>query len=225
MNFLEALAGQAAIAIDNAMLYEGVQRSSDELAQAYDDTLAGWSKTLGLRDQETQDHSQRVTEMTLRIAKEMGITDDELIHIRRGTLLHDIGKLAIPDSILLKPGPLNDDEWEIMRRHPVYAYELISPIQFLHPALDIPYCHHERWNGSGYPRGLSGEQIPLAARIFAVVDVWDALRSNRTYRKAWPLEEVEEHIRQNSGKYFDPRVVDLFLKISRQVEDHLGSTG
>ena len=190
-----------------------LQRANIELAQAYDDTLKGWSLALELRDNETQGHSQRVTEMTLRLARTIGINHGELIHIRRGALLHDIGKMGIPDSILHKPGPLTEEEWKIMRQHPVYAYELLSPIAYLHPTLDIPYNHHEKWDGTGYSRGLKGEQIPLAARIFAVVDVWDALRSSRPYRDAWPEEKVRVYIRKQAGAHFDPQIVDIFLNL------------
>ncbi len=216
LDFLEALAGQAAIAIDNATLFNDQQRANVELALAYDVTLEGWSRALDLRDEETEGHTRRVTEMALRLARRMGVSDGDLLHIRRGSLLHDIGKMGIPDAILLKPGPLTDEEWEIMRKHPVYAYELLSPIAFLRPALDIPYCHHEKWDGTGYPRGLKGEQIPLAARIFAVVDVWDALRSDRPYRKAWPVEKVRSHIVALSGTHFDEVVVEAFLAIDLQ---------
>ena len=213
VEFLEALAGQAAIAIDNATLFEGLQRSNAELAIAYDATLEGWSRALDLRDKETEGHTQRVTEMTIRLAQAMGMSEAELVHVRRGALLHDIGKMGIPDSILLKPGALTDEEWETMRKHPVYAYEMLSPIDYLRPALDIPYCHHEKWDGTGYPRGLKGEQIPLAARIFAVIDVWDALRSDRPYRPAWTEEKARDYIREQSGKYFDPRVVEAFPEL------------
>jgi HD-GYP domain-containing protein (c-di-GMP phosphodiesterase class II) len=214
MEFLETLAGQAAIAIDNAKLFEGLQRSNVELALAYDTTLEGWSRALELRDQETEGHTERVTEMTLRLARAVGrFAEAELMHLRRGALLHDIGKMGIPDGILLKPGPLTEAEWEIMRQHPIYAHEMLSPIAFLRPALDIPYCHHEKWDGSGYPRGLRGEQIPLAARVFAVADVWDALRSNRPYRAAWPEAQVIAHIRSLSGVHFDPQIVEAFLKV------------
>lgn len=212
MEFLEALAGQAAIALDNATLLDDLNRSNIELALAYDTTLEGWARALELRDIETAGHTVRVTEATLRLARAMGVNDRELVHVRRGALLHDIGKMGIPDSILLKPGPLTHDEWAIMRRHPEYAFELLSPIPFLRPALDIPYCHHERWDGRGYPRGLRGEQIPLAARIFAVCDVWDALRSDRPYRPAWPEERVRQHLAAEAGKHFDPRVVEAFLQ-------------
>jgi putative nucleotidyltransferase with HDIG domain len=213
LDFLQTLAGQIAIGIENATLFDSLQRSNMELTLAYDTTLEGWAKALELRDMETEGHCRNVTEMTLRLARAMGMSNSELIHVRRGALLHDIGKMGVPDSILLKPGPLTDEEWEIMRQHPVWAYELLSPIRYLRPALDIPHCHHEKWDGSGYPRGLKGEQIPLAARIFAVVDVWDALCSDRPYRDAWPEEKALAHIREQTGKHFDPRAVEVFLKL------------
>lgn len=213
LDFLETLAGQAAIAIDNATLFEGMQRSNIELTLAYDDTIEGWSRALDLRDKETEGHSRRVTAMSLRLARALGMEESGLVHVRRGALLHDIGKMGVPDQVLLKPGPLTEEEWAIMRRHPVYAYEMLSPVAYLRRALDIPYCHHEKWDGTGYPRGLKGEQIPFAARIFAVVDVWDALRSQRPYRAAWPEEKVLEHIREQAGKHFDPVVVEAFLEI------------
>ena len=212
LDFLDALATQAAIAIDNAELFNSLQRSNIDLIMAYDATIEGWAHALDYRDKETEGHSRRVTEMTVGTAQVMGMSDAELVHIRRGALLHDIGKMGIPDNILLKPGDLTDEEMKIMRKHPLYAYELLSPVDFLRPALDIPYCHHERWDGTGYPRGLKGDQIPLSARIFAVVDVWDALCSDRPYRPSWPKEKAREHIRQQTGKHFDPRVADLFLK-------------
>jgi PAS domain S-box-containing protein len=212
-DFAEMIAEQAAIAIDNIALFEDLQRSNTNLALAYDTTLEGWSRALDLRDRETEGHTKRVVELTLRLGRAMGMSELELAHVRRGAILHDIGKMAIPDSILLKPAPLTEEEWEIMRRHPVYAYEMLSPIDYLRPALDIPYCHHEKWDGTGYPRQLRGEQIPPAARIFAVVDVWDALRSGRPYRAPWPHDKVLEHIRSLSGFYFDPRVVEQFLKL------------
>ncbi len=213
LSFLEALAGQAAIAVDNAALFNDLQRSNVELVLAYDATIEGWSRALDLRDKETEGHTQRVTEMTVKLANAAGFSDDEIIQVRRGALLHDIGKMGIPDSILLKPGKLTEREWEIMRKHPVYAYEMLHPVQYLRPAVDIPYCHHEKWNGSGYPRGLQGEQIPLSARLFAVVDVWDALTSERPYRKAWSAEKALAYIRSESGSYFDPEAVELFLKM------------
>ncbi len=212
-NFLETLAGQAAIAIDNTGLLEDLHRTNVELSLAYDTTLEGWSKALDLRDKETEGHTQRVVDMTLRIAQSMGIDNEDLTHIRRGALLHDIGKMGIPDSILLKPGPLTDDEWVVMKRHPVYAHDLLFPITHLRPALDIPYHHHEKWNGLGYPQGLKGEQIPLSARIFAVVDVWDALTSDRPYRKAWTSKKALDYIREQSNTQFDPKVVDVFLSL------------
>jgi HD-GYP domain-containing protein (c-di-GMP phosphodiesterase class II) len=208
--FLETLAGQAAIAIDNAELFNNLQRSNTELALAYDTTLEGWSHALDMRDKETEGHTQRVTELTVRLARAFGMGDGELVHVRRGALLHDIGKMGIPDSILLKPGPLDDAEWALMRQHPVLAYNLLSPIPYLRPAIDVPYCHHEKWDGSGYPRGLKREQIPLCARIFTVIDVWDALRSDRPYRPAWPEQKVRDHIRTGSGTHFDPAVIVVF---------------
>jgi len=211
--YLETLAGQIAIALDNARLLESLERANRELFEAYDKTLEGWAYALDLRDRETEGHSQRVTELTVRIAKEMGVKDEELVHIRRGALLHDIGKMGIPDSILLKPDKLTDEEWEIMKKHPVYAYQMLSRIEYLRPALDIPYCHHEKWDGTGYSRGLKGEEIPLPARIFAVADVFDALTSDRPYRKAWTKESAIEYIKNESGKHFDPRVIEAFLKV------------
>jgi PAS domain S-box-containing protein len=210
---LETVSAQAAIAIDNSTLFESLQCSNEELMLAYDATIEGWSRALDLRDKETEGHSRRVTDMTVRLARAMGVDDEELVHIRRGALLHDIGKMGIPDSILLKPGDLTEEEWELMRKHPGYAFDMLSSIAFLRRALDIPYCHHERWDGSGYPRGLKGEQIPLAARIFAVADVWDALRSNRPYREAWPVERVREHLRAIAGRHLDPKIVEIFLDI------------
>lgn len=213
LGFLETLAGQAAIAIDNAALFDDLQRSNIELALAYDTTIEGWSCALDLRDKETEGHTIRVTELTLRLARAVGISDAELVHVRRGALLHDIGKMGVPDSILLKPGPLSEEEWVIMRKHPVYALDLLSRIPYLRPALDIPYYHHEKWDGSGYPIGLRGEQIPLAARVFAVTDVWDALRSDRPYRRGWPEEKARHHIINEAGKHFDPEIVEVFQRI------------
>jgi PAS domain S-box-containing protein len=213
MDFLESLAGQAALAIDNASLFESLQRSNLELGMAYETTLEGWSAALDLRDKETEGHTRRVTDLTLKLAEFMGLGEKERVHIRRGALLHDIGKMGIPDRILLKPDTLTGEEWEIMRQHPSYAYKLLSPITHLGPALDIPYCHHERWDGSGYPRGLKGEAIPLAARIFAVADVYDALCSDRPYRPAWTREKALEHIKSLSGVHFDPKVVEAFLQV------------
>jgi PAS domain S-box-containing protein len=211
LDFLETLAGQAAIAVENAMLFKDLQRSNSELTMAYDATIEGWSRALDLRDKETEGHTQRVTETSIELARRMGIDAGELIHIRRGAMLHDIGKMGIPDRILLKPGPLTDDEWQIMRQHPRYAHELLAPIAYLTSALDIPLYHHERWDGSGYPHGLKEEQIPLSARIFAVADVYDALTSDRPYRPARSHEEAIEYIRDQRGRHFDPKVVESFL--------------
>jgi putative nucleotidyltransferase with HDIG domain len=213
LDYLETLAGQAAIAINNAEMFDGLQRSNIDLKLAYDATIEGWSRALDLRDKETENHTQRVVEKTLELAVAMGISNEELIHIRRGALLHDIGKMGVPDGILLKPGKLTPEEWVIMKKHPDFAYEMLSPISYLHRALDIPCCHHEKWDGSGYPRGLKGEQIPLAARLFAIVDVWDALRSDRPYRPAWTDEEVLEYIQKESGTHFDPEVVKAFFNL------------
>lgn len=189
-----------------------LQSSRNALLHAYDSTLEGWSKALELRDKETEGHTLRVTRMTVELARAMGIDGEGLVHIQRGALLHDIGKMGIPDHILLKPARLNEDEWKIMRKHPDYAYEMLWPIEYLRPAMDIPYCHHERWNGSGYPRGLAGEEIPIAARIFSVVDVWDALLSERPYKKAMSKAEAIQEIKSQSGRQFDPRVVEVLLK-------------
>jgi HD-GYP domain-containing protein (c-di-GMP phosphodiesterase class II) len=213
LNLLETLAGQAAIAIDNAQLFEGLQQSNTELALAYDATIAGWSRAMDLRDKETEGHTQRVTDLTLKLALAMNISEPHLLHIHRGALLHDIGKMGVPDSILLKTDELTEEEWEKMRQHPVFAYEMLSSIRYLQPALDIPYCHHEKWDGTGYPRGLKGEEIPIAARIFAVADVWDAITSDRPYRKGWSKEAALEYIKEQSGKSFDPQVVREFLKL------------
>ncbi len=213
LDFLETLAGQAAITIDQTQLFDDLQRANLELIIAYDATIEGWSHAMDLRDKETEGHTLRVTEMTLALAKAMGINEKEMLHIRRGALLHDIGKMGIPDNILLKEGKLTDDEWAIMRQHPTFSYEMLKPIKYLRQALDIPYCHHEKWDGTGYPRGLKGEQIPLVARIFAVVDVWDAVTIDRPYRKAWTRQKALKHIREQSGKHFEPRVVEIFLKL------------
>jgi len=209
----QAFAHQAAAAIENARLFEGMQDSLKEMNQAYESTIEGWSKAMDLRDKETEGHTLRVTEMTTRLAKSMGISGEALVHIRRGALLHDIGKMGVPDRILLKPDSLSDDELLIMRRHPRYAYDMLAPISYLNPALDIPYCHHERWDGKGYPQGLKGEEIPLAARLFAVVDVWDALTSDRPYRPAWTRKEALDYIKELTEEHFDPRIVEKFVEI------------
>lgn len=191
---------------------EALHLAHNQLRDAYERTIEGWVRALDLRDRETEGHTQRVTEITVKVAEQLGFSEEELSHIKRGALLHDMGKIAIPDEILQKPGPLSEIEWEKMRQHPMYAYEMLSPIAYLNPALDIPFYHHERWNGSGYPHGLKGEQIPLSARLFAIVDVWDALRSDRPYRKAIPRDQVIDYISENSNILFDPKLVDLFLK-------------
>ncbi len=212
LGFLEALASKAAIAIDNARLFNELQRSHANLTLAYDATLGGWARALDLRDRVTERHTERVTEMTVRLARAVGMSEEEIVHVRRGALLHDIGKIGVPDRILKKPGPLSPEEWEIMRGHPRAAFEMLQPIAYLRPALDIPYCHHEHWDGSGYPRGLKGEQIPLAARVFALSDVWDAIHAaDRPYRSPLSREEACAHVRSLAGTHLDPRVVEVFL--------------
>jgi HD-GYP domain-containing protein (c-di-GMP phosphodiesterase class II) len=210
-DFLESLTVQAAIAIDNASLFDELQHSNAELNLAYDTTIEGWSRALDLRDEGTEGHTERVTEMTEILARAMGMDEDQMVHVRRGALLHDMGKMGIPDSILLKRDALSREEWDVMRRHPLYAFEMLSPIIYLRNSLDIPYCHHEKWDGSGYPRGLKGDQIPLAARVFAIVDVWDATTSDRPYRQAWTKEQAREYLLTQSGKHFDPQIVPVFL--------------
>jgi PAS domain S-box-containing protein/putative nucleotidyltransferase with HDIG domain len=213
LDFLNTLARQAAIAIENATLFESLQRSNSELTLAYDATIEGWSRALDLRDKETEWHTQRVAALTVKLARAFGLSEAELVQVRWGALLHDIGKMGVADEILRKPGPLTEEEWEAMKKHPTLAHEMLSPIRYLRMALDIPYYHHEKWDGSGYPHGLKGTQIPLVARIFAVVDVWDALNSDRPYRAAWAEEKVREYIRAESGTHFDPQVVDVFMQI------------
>lgn len=195
---------------------EALQQAHNQLRDAYERTIEGWVRALDLRDRETEGHTQRVTEITIRVSQQIGFSEEELAHIKRGALLHDMGKIAIPDEILQKPGPLNETEWERMRQHPMYAYEMLSPIAYLNPALDIPFYHHERWNGSGYPHGLKGENIPLSARLFAIVDVWDALRSDRPYRKAIPREQVIDYLSENANVLFDPKLVEVFLKFVKE---------
>jgi len=213
LDFLGNLAGQAALAVEDLRLLESLHHSNAELSLAYDETIEGWSRAMDLRDRETEGHTRRVTEMTVELAQRMGLPDEMLVHIRRGVMLHDVGKIGVPDNILHKPGPLVDPELEIMRRHPRLAYELISPIAYLQPALDIPYCHHEKWDGTGYPRGLKGEQIPLAARLFAVVDVYDALTSDRPYRRRWTKQKAIRFLVEQSGKQFDPHIIELFVAL------------
>ncbi len=217
VEFLETLAGQVAIAIDNAQLFANLQRSNLELGQAYDATIEGWSRALDMRDRVTEGHTRRVTETALHLARAMGMSEAALVHMRRGILLHDMGKMGIPDTILLKPGPLTDEETKIMRMHTQYAFDMLAPINYLRPALDIPASHHEKWDGTGYPRGLKGEQIPLSVRIFAVVDVYDALTSDRPYRKAWTKKKALQYIKDEKGKFFDPRVVDVFMSLRKEM--------
>ena len=215
---LTAFADQAAVAIDNARLFEDLQTANQrleaanrELEIAYDATLQGWVRALDLRDKETEGHTKRVTTLSVELGKALDVASEDLVHIMRGALLHDIGKMAIPDSILLKPGELSPEERELVKQHPRLAYEMLSPIEFLRPAIDIPYCHHEKWDGSGYPRGLAGEDIPLKARIFSIVDVWDALTSHRPYREPMLLEDARQYIGQQAGTHFDPQIARVFL--------------
>jgi len=212
IDLCRTLSAQIALAIANAQLFESSQIAAAELRCAYDATLEGWSLALELRDEETSGHTERAAALCVELAERLGIPESQLSHVRRGALLHDIGKMAVPDSILRKPGSLTEEEWAVMRRHPDYARKFLSQIEYLEPALDIPYCHHERWNGTGYPQGLSGEDIPLPARIFAVIDVFDALTSDRPYRSAWPKDEALAHIECQAGIHFDPEVVKVFLE-------------
>ena len=212
LSYLETLAEQAAIAIDNTQLFNDLQQSNTELSLAYDATIEGWSFALDLRDKETEGHTQRVTDMTFKLSKKFGLRDKELNYIRWGALLHDIGKMGVPDAILQKPDKLTDEELEIMKMHPIFARNMLERINYLKSAIDIPYCHHEKWDGSGYPRGLKDEEIPLSARIFAVVDMWDTLTSDRPYRPAWSKRDALGFIKDGAGSYFDPQVVILFLE-------------
>ncbi len=210
---LEFFGNQAAVSIENAQLYNGLEESKKEVEDAYDATLEGWARALDLRDKETEGHTQRVTAQTMSLAQKLGISGHKLANYRRGALLHDIGKLGIPDRILHKPGPLTEEEWVIMRQHPVYAIEMLEHIPYLSSALEIPYCHHEKWDGTGYPQGLRGKEIPLPARLFSVVDVWDALTSDRVYRKAWSIDKVRTYMEAQKGRHFDPEIVPTFLSM------------
>jgi PAS domain S-box-containing protein/putative nucleotidyltransferase with HDIG domain len=212
-HFLESLALQMAIAIDNVDMFENLKRSNRELTKAYEETIKGWAQALELRDKETRGHGERVTHQSEKLARALGMSEEDLLHFRRGVLLHDIGKMGVPDKILNKPDDLTSDEWVIMRQHPGYGYEMLSHIEYLRPALDVVYYHHEKWDGSGYPSGLRGEDIPLTARIFAVVDVYDALTTRRPYRPAWPKSDALTFIRQQAGKHFDPAVAEAFLDL------------
>jgi putative nucleotidyltransferase with HDIG domain len=212
LEFLEALAGQAAITIDTAQLFENLQRANLDLNLAYDATIEGWSRAMDLRDHETEGHTLRVTDLTMKLARAMHISESQLTAIRRGALLHDIGKMGVPDAILLKEEELTDEEWAMMRQHPQLAHDMLAPIAYLNDALDIPYCHHEKWDGTGYPQGLKGDRIPLIARIFAIVDVWDALTNDRTYRRKWTKQKALQYLKEQSGRHFDPQVVVVFLK-------------
>jgi putative nucleotidyltransferase with HDIG domain len=211
-NVCRLLAAQIALAFQNARLFEAVQSAAAELQSAYDATLEGWSLALEMRDEETLGHTLRAAELACDVARALGVPDEDIPHVRRGALLHDIGKMAVPDAILKKPGPLDEHEWAVMRAHPVVAHEFLSRIGYLESAIDIPYYHHERWDGTGYPRGLRGTKIPLSARIFAVIDVYDALTSDRPYRKAWSDEAALKHIVAQAGEHFDPVVVAAFME-------------
>ncbi len=214
--YLELVGNQAALALDKASVHGDLIDSHKYLINAYDETLEGWVKALELKDREIRGHSERVIDLTIRLAKKLGIEGEELTYIRRGAMLHDVGKLGIPDEILHKPGSLTDEEWVIMRQHPEMANELLSKIEFLRPSLDIPYYHHEKWDGSGYPKGIKGEKIPLAARIFAIVDVWDALLWDRPYRAAWSKEKAFNYLKEQSGIHFDPEITDTFLQMIKE---------
>lgn len=219
IEFLETLADQAAITIDNTQMFDNVQRTNMEMAIAYEATIEGWSRAQDLRYRGLEGHSLRVSELALGLAKAMGFHDQQLQHIRHGALLHDIGMMGVPDSILYKKGKLAEADWEKIRMHPIYALEILNPIQYLRPALDIPYCHHEKWDGTGYPRGLKGEQIPIMARLFAVVDVWDSLLTDRPYRKAWTKKKILSFIKAQKGKHFDPQIVETFLSLIKEIDN------
>ena len=205
-----------AISIGAYVVATVLNKTISDVVTAYDETIQGWAAALDMRDTETMGHSKRVVELTLRLASRLDVPPKDLIHIRRGVLIHDIGKMAVPDSILHKPTSLTEEEWAIMRKHPEHAYTYLANVKYLRPALDIPYCHHEKWDGSGYPQGLKGEDIPLAARIFAIVDVWDALLSDRPYRPGWEHETIIDYLRKESGKHFDPKIVPVFIEMLQE---------
>jgi HD-GYP domain-containing protein (c-di-GMP phosphodiesterase class II) len=210
------LSFQVSLAIANAQLYKKAQQAIADLGQAYDATLKGWSQVLDMRDHVTDEHTHRVAELTVQLASRAGIAEPEISHIRRGALMHDIGKMAIPDIILQKPERLSEEEETVMRTHPEKAHRILSQIDYLAPAMDIPYCHHEKWDGTGYPRGLKGDEIPLAAQLFAVVDVYDALTTDRPYRKAWSKEQVLKYIQEETGKHFSPLAVKAFFEMMQE---------
>lgn len=218
MDFLNTLSGQASLAVNNMQMFNELGRSQLELFVAYDATISSWSRAVELRNHETVGHTQRVTEWTVQLSEIVGIKKEQLVQIRRGALLHDIGEFGVPESILLKTGKLTDEEWITMRKHPQLAYDMLISIDYLKSALDIPYCHHEKWDGTGYPQALLGEQIPISARVFAIVDVWDALLSDRPYRHAWSRSKVMEYIRDQSGKHFDPSLVEKFIRLIEKVK-------
>ncbi len=213
MDFLNIIAGQTAIAIDSALMFKELQKANFDLSMAYNATIDAWARALDLRDREKEGHTQRIADITTRFAASLGVKDIDLLHIRRGAALHDIGIVAIPDEIIFKPGPLDQEERKVVQRHPLYAIELLSPIKYLEKAVEIPHWHHERWDGTGYPDRLGGEEIPLSARLFALVDVYDALTSNRPYRPAWPKQDAIQYIESQSGTHFDPRLVPEFLNL------------
>lgn len=213
---VDMLISSCRVSVEQSDFICTVANDITELEEAYDQTIQGWARALELRDDETFAHTLRVTHATVALADSLNVLANELIHVRRGALLHDIGKIGVPDRILLKDADLTDEEWRTIKRHPEYARQLLEPIDYLRPAIDIPYRHHEKWDGSGYPDGLSGEAIPLAARIFAVVDVWDALRSDRPYRDAWSEERVLDHLESEKGSHFQPEIVEAFLEFSRE---------
>lgn len=219
IGFLQSLAGQAAIAMDNFSAFQKLQKANERLLLAYDSNIEGWSRALDYRDKETEGHSARVTQIVVELARRDGMEEEMLRYVRWGALLHDIGKMGVPDHILLKPGKLTNEEWDIMKRHPVIARDLLRPIKHLEQAIDIPYCHHEKWDGSGYPRGIKGEDIPRAARLFAVVDIWDALRSDRPYRAGWSEKDVLEYLQQIAGSHLDPEIVNLFCTSVHEIPE------
>lgn len=223
-DFLQTIKGSLFVVASGLLIFWLTSRylrreaaARGEVQQAYDATLEGWGRALDLRDHGTGDHTRRVAAMTVQLAERLGIAGADLDQLYRGALLHDIGKMGVPDTVLLKPGPLDDAEWAVMRQHPVYGYQMLASIEFLQPALDIPLRHHEKWDGSGYPDGLAGDQIPLAARVFAVVDVYDALASPRVYRDAWPADDVLAHLQSLAGTHLDPHVVPVFLSMLREL--------